>query len=99
MDDGGAARVNAWLFGQVNGFARATPWLHPLVVGYAGCGMVVFAGLLLAGWWSARRADDARRMAAVLCAGARGADGAVVSITAALAVDRGAQPSRRRPRR
>jgi membrane-associated phospholipid phosphatase len=62
--------VNEWLFQQVNELARATPWLHPVAVGYAGYGLVVFAGLLVAGWWSARRAGSARRMAAALSAGA-----------------------------
>lgn len=60
--------MNEWLFGQVNGFAQGTPWLHPLVTAYAGYGVVVFAGLLVVGWWSARRAGSARRIAAVLCA-------------------------------
>jgi undecaprenyl-diphosphatase len=62
--------VNEWLFEQVNELARATPWLHPVVVGYAGYGVGVFAALLGAGWWSARRTGSARRMAAALCAGA-----------------------------
>ena len=61
--------MNYWLFELVNGVARATPWLHPLIVGYATYGVVVFAGLLVAGWWSARRVGSVRRMAATLCAG------------------------------
>jgi membrane-associated phospholipid phosphatase len=47
--------VNDRLFGQVNDFARATPWLHGAMVGYASYGVVLFAVLLLAGWWIARR--------------------------------------------
>jgi hypothetical protein len=39
----------------VNGFARATPWLHGFVLGYADYGVVLFVALLVAGWWSARR--------------------------------------------
>src|SRR6266545_4377142 len=62
--------MNERLFEQVNAFARATPWLHLIVVGYAGYGVVLFGVLLLAGWWNARRAGSAQRMAAVVCAGA-----------------------------
>ena len=43
------------VFVAVNGFARATPWLHGLMLGYADYGLVVFAVLLAAGWWIARR--------------------------------------------
>jgi membrane-associated phospholipid phosphatase len=62
-------RVNGWGFEQVNQFARATPWLHAVVTVYAAYGLAVFAALLLAGWWSARRSGRAARMAAVVCAG------------------------------
>ena len=58
------------LFGAVHRFAGATPWLHTVVGGYASYGVGVFAGLLLAGWWIARRSGDPVRMAGVLCAGA-----------------------------
>jgi membrane-associated phospholipid phosphatase len=37
------------LLTDVNGFARSTPWLHGLVLGYATYGVVLFAVLLLAG--------------------------------------------------
>ncbi|AFM17021.1 membrane-associated phospholipid phosphatase [Mycolicibacterium chubuense NBB4] len=56
------------LFYDMNGFARDTPWLHPVVSGYAGYGIVLFAGLLVAGWWIARHDADRRRMAAALWA-------------------------------
>jgi undecaprenyl-diphosphatase len=62
--------MNQWLFDRVNDFARATPWLHAVVSGYAAYGVVVFGVLLLAGWWSARRAGSTPRMAAALCAAA-----------------------------
>ena len=39
----------------VNRFAQATPWLHAAVRLFAEYGVVLFAGLLLAGWWIARR--------------------------------------------
>jgi undecaprenyl-diphosphatase len=55
------------LFGEVNEFARATPWLHGPAVAYANYGVVVFALLLLAGWWIAR-GQEARVMAAALTA-------------------------------
>ncbi len=60
--------VNASLFLSVNDFARATPWLHGPMSLLAGYGLVVFAGLLLAGWWIARRDGDPIRMAAALWA-------------------------------
>lgn len=44
------------LFRLINGdVARHTPWLHTLLAGYALYGVALFAGLLLAGWWMARR--------------------------------------------
>ena len=62
--------MNETLFEQINAFARATPWLHALITAYAAYGVVVFALLLGAGWWSARRSGEPQRMAAALCAGA-----------------------------
>jgi undecaprenyl-diphosphatase len=62
--------VNGWGFEQVNSFAKATPWLHGLVGGYAAYGLVVFAALLLAGWWVARRSGQITQVAAAVCAGA-----------------------------
>ncbi|MBI5340925.1 MAG: phosphatase PAP2 family protein [Mycolicibacterium rufum] len=52
------------IFYAVNDFARDTPWLHSVVSGYAGYGVVLFAGLLLWGWWTARQDDDRGRMVA-----------------------------------
>jgi membrane-associated phospholipid phosphatase len=60
--------ANRSLFLSVNDFARSTPWLHGPLVVYAGYGLVVFAGLLVAGWWIARKAGDPARMAAALWA-------------------------------
>jgi membrane-associated phospholipid phosphatase len=60
--------ANTSLFLSVNDFARSTPWLHGPLVVYAGYGLVVFAGLLVAGWWIARKAGDPVRMAAALWA-------------------------------
>jgi undecaprenyl-diphosphatase len=62
--------LNETLFDQVNALARATPWLHGVITAYAGYGVVVFALLLGAGWWVARRSGEPRRVAAVVCAGA-----------------------------
>src|SRR6478736_7829876 len=59
---------NSSLFLGVNDFARATPWLQGPMSIFAGNGLVVFAGLLLAGWWIARRGGDPIRMAAALWA-------------------------------
>jgi membrane-associated phospholipid phosphatase len=60
--------ANTSLFLRVNDFARATPWLHGPLGLYAGYGLVVFAGLLLVGWWIARKAGEPARMAAALWA-------------------------------
>jgi membrane-associated phospholipid phosphatase len=60
--------ANTSLFLSVNDFARATPWLHGPLGLYAGYGLLVFAGLLVAGWWIARKAGDPARMAAALWA-------------------------------
>lgn len=54
------------IFHTINDFARDLPWLQPIVAGYANYGTVLFALLMLAGWWTARSAADPRRMAAAL---------------------------------
>ena len=56
------------LFLDVNTFARHTSWLHLVMTGYAAYGVVLFAGLLLAGWWIARRSGTATAMVAALWA-------------------------------
>jgi undecaprenyl-diphosphatase len=61
--------VNQWLFDQINAFARATPWLHAVAQLYAGLGVVLFAFLLLAGWWIARGTGEVSRVAAAVTAG------------------------------
>jgi undecaprenyl-diphosphatase len=59
---------NTSIFLSVNDFARATPWLHGPLALYASDGIVIFAGLLVAGWWIARRHGDPSSMAAALWA-------------------------------
>lgn len=54
------------LFLSINGFARSTPWLQPALLAYANDGIVLFAALMLAGWWIARRRADPTAMAAAL---------------------------------
>lgn len=66
MTAGGVDRTLLW---DINAFARATPWLHGLIYGYASYGVVLFAALLLAGWWGARRTGDAAHVAASVWAG------------------------------
>jgi len=61
--------VDEHLFTIINQFARATPWLHTIVSGYAAYGVVVFAGLLLAGWWTTRRTGDPVPVATAVAAG------------------------------
>jgi undecaprenyl-diphosphatase len=56
------------LFMDINSFARATPWLHGLIVVYTTYGEVLFAVLLAAGLWVARGSGDARMIAAALWA-------------------------------
>ena len=60
--------LQAGWFTAVNRFASATPVLHSPVRLYAQYGVVLFAGLLLLGWWWARRDADPRTMAAALWA-------------------------------
>ncbi|MGO4613567.1 phosphatase PAP2 family protein [Nocardia sp. 2YAB30] len=54
---------------QINAFARHTPWLRAVMYDYATYGVVLFAALLIAGWWLARRSGDPARMAAAIWAG------------------------------
>jgi membrane-associated phospholipid phosphatase len=56
------------LFRAINSFARSMSWLHGPMLAYATYGVVVIAILLWAGWWVARRHDNARMMAAALWA-------------------------------
>jgi undecaprenyl-diphosphatase len=60
--------VNGYGFRQVNDFAKATPWLHAFISGYANCGVILFAALLVVGWWMARRSRQISSVAAVACA-------------------------------
>ena len=55
-------------FLRINGFARDTPWLHSIIIGYADYGIAVFAVLLLAGWWFARCGGDVTVLAAAVWA-------------------------------
>lgn len=54
------------IFYAINHFARDTPWLHSAVLRYASYGTVLFAALMLAGWWIARVWADQVRMAAAI---------------------------------
>jgi membrane-associated phospholipid phosphatase len=60
--------LNTTLFLWVNRFAKATAWLHGTGVVYASYGVVLFAVLLLAGWWSARVRAEPEVMGAALWA-------------------------------
>lgn len=56
------------LFRDVNAFTRDTTWLHGGMLAYAAYGTVLFAGLLLAGWWLARSSRDLVKVTAALWA-------------------------------
>ncbi len=64
----GQLPVDASWFRDVNDFARATDWLHAPLVDYAKYGVVLFATVLLASWWIARRSEDLARVSAALWA-------------------------------
>lgn len=65
----GAHGLDKALFLDINHFARDTGWLHTPLYDCATYGAVLFAALLIAGWWAARHRDPAA-MAAALWAGA-----------------------------
>ncbi|MEH0844254.1 phosphatase PAP2 family protein [Micromonospora sp. CPCC 205711] len=56
------------LFDETNRFAVATPWLHAAIRDYAAYGVAIFALLMLAGWWGARRRGEPAVVAAALTA-------------------------------
>jgi membrane-associated phospholipid phosphatase len=59
--------TNIQLLLTINALARSTPWLQPAMASYATvAGFVVFAELILAGWWVARRRADLPAVAAAL---------------------------------
>lgn len=64
----GLARAQESWFRDVNRFAAHTSWLHTPMRLYASYGIVVFAVLLVAGWWIARRSGDLTRVALSLWA-------------------------------
>lgn len=68
--------MDASLYRAINRLAARTGWAHPLFIAYAKYGVLVFAVLLLAGWWVARSHADIDAVAAVVWAGA----GAVVAL-------------------
>jgi undecaprenyl-diphosphatase len=65
-----AAAPTSWTgwFLDVNQLAQHTPWLHTPIKAYADYGIVLFAVLLLAGWWTARRRGSITAMTAALWA-------------------------------
>jgi len=64
-------QVDVGLMEAVNRFARNTSWLHAPMKAYASYGIVLFAALLLAGWWISRPRSS-MTLAASLWAGAAG---------------------------
>jgi undecaprenyl-diphosphatase len=49
------AAIDAGWYVAVVGFARHTSWLHTPALIYTDAGLAIFAVLLAAGWWTARR--------------------------------------------
>jgi undecaprenyl-diphosphatase len=78
-----------WLY-AVNRFARATGWAHPLLVGYANYGVMAFAALLLAGWWTARQTGNAAKVGVAWCA--------AISVLVAVAINQPLVALTARPR-
>ena len=66
----GAHGLDKTLFLDVNRFAGHTGWLHSPLLAYATYGVGLFALLLIAGWWLARRRNDLAVVSAALWAGA-----------------------------
>jgi undecaprenyl-diphosphatase len=56
------------IFYAINDFARDTPWLQPALSWLADDGLILFAALLLAGWWIARKSGDHAAMIGVVWA-------------------------------
>ncbi len=63
--------VDLWWYLEVNELARQTPWLHDVFAAYAlWGGLVVLAGMLVAGYLVGRRRDrSVSVVSAVVCAG------------------------------
>jgi len=59
--------INIQLLFAINALARSTPWLQPWMALYATVGgLVLFAELMLIGWWIARRRTNLATVAAAL---------------------------------
>jgi membrane-associated phospholipid phosphatase len=59
--------INIQLLFAINALARSTPWLQPWMALYATVGgLVLFAELMLIGWWIARRRTNLAVVAAAL---------------------------------
>ncbi|HVX47279.1 MAG TPA: phosphatase PAP2 family protein [Mycobacteriales bacterium] len=56
-------------FRVVNDFAKSTGWLHEFMADWATYGIVLFAAVLLYGWWRSRQAGDLRTQAGLVWAG------------------------------
>jgi membrane-associated phospholipid phosphatase len=61
--------IDVRLLMTINGLARSTPWLQPVMSSYATIsGIVVFAELMFAGWWIGRKKTDPQAIAAAFWA-------------------------------
>ena len=58
------------LFEAINDFAISTPWLHGPMEAFATYGIVLFAALVVLGWWLARDRDSRTMAAALITPGA-----------------------------
>jgi len=55
-------------FALINDFARRTDWLHGPMLAFASYGAALFAVLILAGWWVARRGGPRQVVASIWAA-------------------------------
>ena len=60
--------LDSELLFAINALARAIPWLQPIIWSYATYGVVLFAMLLVFGWWLARQRNNYLSMTTALWA-------------------------------
>lgn len=59
------SQIDGTWYLSVTNFARETPWLNGTLDAYSSYGIAVFAVLIVAAWWTARRAEPATMTSAL----------------------------------